>query len=38
MELSVVAVIVQLIFLEGMLSSDNTAVLGAHLPDDGPIK
>ncbi len=40
MDLSVVAVIVQLIFLEGILSIDNAAVLGAmvsHLPDDRPI-
>jgi tellurite resistance protein TerC len=40
MDLSVVAVIVQLIFLEGILSIDNAAVLGAlvsHLPDDVPI-
>jgi tellurite resistance protein TerC len=41
MDLSVVAVIVQLIFLEGILSIDNAAVLGAmvsHLPDDVPIE
>ena len=40
MDLSVIAVIVQLIFLEGILSIDNAAVLGAmvsHLPDDVPI-
>jgi len=40
MDLSVVAVVVQLIFLEGILSIDNAAVLGAmvsHLPDDVPI-
>ncbi len=40
MDLSVVAVIVQLIFLEGILSIDNAAVLGAmvsHLPNDVPI-
>ncbi len=40
MDLSVVAVIVQLIFLEGILSIDNAAVLGAmvsHLPTDIPI-
>ena len=41
MDLSVVAVIVQLIFLEGILSIDNAAVLGAmvsHLPDDVPVR
>jgi tellurite resistance protein TerC len=40
MDLSIVAVIVQLIFLEGILSIDNAAVLGAmvsHLPNDRPI-
>ena len=40
MDLSGVAVIVQLIFLEGILSIDNAAVLGAmvsHLPSDVPI-
>jgi tellurite resistance protein TerC len=40
MDLSVVAVIIQLIFLEGILSIDNAAVLGAmvsHLPSDIPI-
>ncbi len=40
MDLSVVAVVIQLIFLEGILSIDNAAVLGAmvsHLPSDIPI-
>ena len=40
MDLSIVVVIVQLIFLEGILSIDNAAVLGAmvsHLPDDRAI-
>jgi tellurite resistance protein TerC len=39
-DIGVVAIIVQLIFLEGILSIDNAAVLGAmvaHLPDDKPI-
>jgi tellurite resistance protein TerC len=39
-DLGVVAIIVQLIFLEGILSIDNAAVLGAmvaHLPNDKPI-
>jgi len=40
MDWMVVSVILQLIFLEGILSIDNAAVLGAmvtHLPDDLPI-
>jgi len=40
MELSFAAVVIQLIFLEGILSIDNAAVLGAmvsHLPDNIPI-
>ncbi len=40
MDLSVVAVVIQLILLEGILSIDNAAVLGAmvsHLPGDIPI-
>ena len=40
MDLTVLAIIVQLIFLEGILSIDNAAVLGAmvsHLPTDQPI-
>ncbi len=40
MDLSVVVIIGQLIFLEGILSIDNVAVLGAmvsHLPDDRAI-
>jgi len=40
MDWSVIAIIVQLIFLEGILSIDNAAVLGAmvtHLPDDRAI-
>jgi tellurite resistance protein TerC len=40
MDWVVVSVILQLIFLEGILSIDNAAVLGAmvtHLPDDLPI-
>ncbi len=40
MDFSFVVVILQLIFLEGILSIDNAAVLGAmvsHLPDDQPI-
>lgn len=39
-DLGVVVIIIQLIFLEGVLSIDNAAVLGAmvaHLPDDKPI-
>lgn len=40
MDIAIVSVIVQLIFLEGILSIDNAAVLGAiasTLPDDKPI-
>ena len=40
MDLSVVLIILQLIYLEGILSIDNAAVLGAmvsHLPSDDPI-
>ena len=40
MELTTLTIIVQLIFLEGILSIDNAAVLGAmvnHLPNDKPI-
>jgi hypothetical protein len=40
MDWSIVAIILQLIFLEGILSIDNAAVLGAmvtHLPDDRAI-
>lgn len=40
MDLSVVVIVLQLIFLEGILSIDNAAVLGAmvsHLPDDRAI-
>jgi predicted tellurium resistance membrane protein TerC len=40
MDLSSVTIIIQLIFLEGILSIDNAAVLGAmvaHLPNDKPI-
>lgn len=39
-DIGAVAIIIQLIFLEGVLSIDNAAVLGAmvrHLPDDKPI-
>lgn len=39
-DLAALTIIVQLIFLEGILSIDNAAVLGAmvaHLPDDKPI-
>jgi tellurite resistance protein TerC len=39
-DIAAVTIIVQLIFLEGILSIDNAAVLGAmvaHLPDDKPI-
>jgi tellurite resistance protein TerC len=39
-DLGVVAIVLQLIFLEGILSIDNAAVLGAmvrHLPKDQPI-
>lgn len=41
MDFSILVIIVQLIFLEGLLSIDNAAVLGAmvtHLPDDRPIQ
>jgi tellurite resistance protein TerC len=41
MQWSVVVIIIQLIFLEGVLSLDNAAVLGAlvvHLPSDRPIE
>lgn len=41
MDFSVVFIVVQLIFLEGILSIDNAAVLGAlvsHLPGDVPIE
>jgi tellurite resistance protein TerC len=40
LDINVVTIIVQLVFLEGILSIDNAAVLGAmvlHLPDDQPI-
>ncbi|MFQ3632800.1 TerC family protein [Roseiflexus sp.] len=40
MDIAVVTIIIQLIFLEGILSIDNAAVLGAmvaHLPNDRPI-
>jgi tellurite resistance protein TerC len=40
MDLSAVGIVIQLIFLEGVLSIDNAAVLGAmvaHLPTDQPI-
>lgn len=40
MNLEVLSIVVQLIFLEGILSIDNAAVLGAmvaHLPDDQPV-
>jgi tellurite resistance protein TerC len=40
MDLSIPIIVLQLIFLEGILSIDNAAVLGAmvsHLPDDIPI-
>ena len=40
MEWSIVVIIIQLIFLEGVLSLDNAAVLGAlivNLPDDQPV-
>ncbi|MEN9938558.1 MAG: hypothetical protein RLZZ387_5137 [Chloroflexota bacterium] len=40
LDVAAVTIIVQLIFLEGILSIDNAAVLGAmvaHLPDDKPI-
>jgi tellurite resistance protein TerC len=41
MDWSIPVVILQLIFLEGILSIDNAAILGAlvvHLPDDRPIE
>lgn len=41
MDWTVLVIIVQLIFLEGVLSIDNAAVLGsmvAHLPDDRPVQ
>lgn len=41
MDWSIPVIILQLIFLEGVLSIDNAAVLGsmvAHLPDDRPIQ
>lgn len=41
MDWSIPVIILQLIFLEGILSIDNAAVLGAlvvHLPDDRPIE
>lgn len=40
MDISAITIIIQLIFLEGILSIDNAAVLGAmvaHLPSDRPI-
>lgn len=40
MDWSIVVILLQVIFLEGILSIDNAAVLGAmvsHLPDDQPI-
>lgn len=40
MDIAAVTIIIQLIFLEGILSIDNAAVLGAmvaHLPNDRPI-
>ena len=40
MEVTTLTILIQLIFLEGILSIDNAAVLGAmvlHLPDDKPI-
>lgn len=40
MDVSAVAIVIQLVFLEGILSIDNAAVLGAmvaHLPNDRPI-
>jgi tellurite resistance protein TerC len=39
-DVGILTIVVQLIFLEGILSIDNAAVLGAmvlHLPDDAPI-
>lgn len=41
MDLTIPLIVLQLIFLEGILSIDNAAVLGAmvvHLPDDQPIR
>ena len=41
MDWSIVVIILQLIVLEGLLSIDNAAVLGAmviHLPEDKPIE
>ncbi len=40
MDIAIILIIVQLIFMEGILSIDNAAVLGAmvvHLPDDRPV-
>jgi tellurite resistance protein TerC len=40
MDFAILLIIVQLIFMEGILSIDNAAVLGAmvvHLPDDRPV-
>jgi len=40
MDFSILLIILQLIFMEGILSIDNAAVLGAmvvHLPDDRPV-
>lgn len=40
MDFAIILIILQLIFMEGILSIDNAAVLGAmvvHLPDDRPI-
>jgi tellurite resistance protein TerC len=40
MDLTIPLIIIQLIFMEGILSIDNAAVLGAmvvHLPDDRPV-
>ena len=40
MDFSIILIILQLIFMEGILSIDNAAVLGAmvvHLPDDRPV-
>jgi tellurite resistance protein TerC len=41
MHFSILVIIIQLIFLEGILSLDNAAVLGTlivHLPDDRPVQ
>ena len=41
MDIATISVIVQLIFLEGILSIDNAAVLGAmvaHLPTNQPFR